>query len=131
MQRTLSDRYRYRQRDERSILGTSRDKRELRGVRWDSMIRIVEELLSRQDPGQPHTLLTRLVVSLCICLAYTVLYGFYGLIAAIAVYLFGVELMGLAMVWMFYPFVAGLLIGGWNALRAIHDYWKNYGHASS
>lgn len=95
------------------------------------MISFVEELLSRQDPGKPHTLLTRLVVSICICLAYTVLFGFYGLIAAIAVYLFGVELMGLPANWMYYPIIAGLLIGGWKALRSLRDYWGNYGNADS
>jgi hypothetical protein len=95
------------------------------------MIGLVEELLSRQDPTQPHTLLTRLVVSFCICLAYIVLFGFYGLVAGIVVYLLGVELMGLPASWMFYPFAVGLLIGCWNAFRGIRDYWKNYGYANS
>lgn len=89
------------------------------------MIGFLVELLSKQDPTRPHTLLTRLVVSFCIGLAYIVLYGFYGLIAAIVVYLFGVELMGLPASWMFYPFVIGLLIGCWNSYLGIRDYWKN------
>lgn len=95
------------------------------------MIGFVEKLLSKQDPTQSHTLLTRLVASFCICLAYIVLYGFYGLIAALVVYLFGVELMGLPANWVFYPFVIGLLIGCWNSFLSIRDYWKNYGYANS
>jgi energy-coupling factor transporter transmembrane protein EcfT len=95
------------------------------------MIRVIEELLSKQDPTQPHTLLTRLVVSFCICLVYIVLYGFYGLIAGIVVYLLGVELMGLPTNWMFYPIVIGLLGGCWNSFFGIRDYWKNYGYANS
>lgn len=95
------------------------------------MIGFIEELLSKQDPTQPHTLLTRLVVSFCIGLACIVLYGFYGLIAAIVAYLFGVELMGLAANWVFYPFVIGLLAGCWNSFLSIRDYWKNHGYADS
>ena len=95
------------------------------------MIGLVEELLSRQDPTQPHTLVTRLVVSFCICLVYTVLFSFYGVVASIVVYIFGVELMGLPASWAFYPFAVGLLIGCWNAFRSIRDYWKNYGYANS
>lgn len=95
------------------------------------MIGLVEEFLSRQDPTQPHTLLTRLVVSFCICLGYTVLFGFYGLVAGIVVYLLGVELMGLPANWMFYPVVVGLLIGCWKSFRSIRDYWKNYGYGNS
>ena len=92
------------------------------------MIGLLHEVLSKQDPTQPHTLLTRLVVSFCICLAYIVLHGFYGLIAAIIFYLLGVELMGLPLQWMFYPFVLGLLSGCWKSFLGIRDYWKNCGH---
>ncbi|HNP62326.1 MAG TPA: hypothetical protein PKH39_00245 [Woeseiaceae bacterium] len=95
------------------------------------MIGLVEELLSKQDPTKPHTLLTRLIVSFCIGLACIVLYGFYGVIAAVVVYLFGVELMGLQKNWMFYPFAMGLLVGCWVSISNIRDYWKNYGYASS
>jgi uncharacterized membrane protein YczE len=93
------------------------------------MIGLLQELLSKQDPTQPHTLLTRLVVSFCIGLAYIVLHGFYGLIAAIIVYLLGVELMGLPLQWIFYPFILGLLSGCWQSFLRIRDYWKNYGYA--
>lgn len=95
------------------------------------MIRYLEALLSMQDPTQPHTLLTRLVVSFCVCLVCIVLYGFYGLIAAIVVYLFGVELMGLPANWALYSFMIGLLIGCWNSILSIRDYWKGYGYGES
>jgi len=95
------------------------------------MIGFVQEFLSKQDPTQPHTLLTRLVVSSCICLAYIMLYGFYGLIAAIVVYLLGVELIGLPANWMFCPFAIGLLVGCWNSFLSIRDYWNSYGYANS
>ena len=94
------------------------------------MITLLEKLLSKQDPTQSHTLLTRLIISFCICLAYIVLHGFYGLLAAIIVYLVGVELMGLPLQWMFYPFILGLLSGAWKAFLNVRDYWKNYGHAN-
>jgi sterol desaturase/sphingolipid hydroxylase (fatty acid hydroxylase superfamily) len=95
------------------------------------MIGILVELLSKQDATKPHTLLTRLVVSLCISVGSIVLYGFYGLIAAIAVYLVGVELMDLPINWMFFPFFVGLLIGCWKSFLSVRDYWKNCGYADS
>lgn len=94
------------------------------------MIRFLETLLSKQDPKRRHTLITRLVVSACICLAFMVLYGFYGLIAAVVVYLFGVEWMGLPTRWMYYPFAIGLLVGCGVSAQAVRDYWKNYGHSA-
>lgn len=93
----------------------------------DPVIRVVESLLSRQDPTQPHTLLTRLLVSFCISLAFVVLYGFYGLIATVVFYLIGIELMGLPANWLFYPLIAGVLMGCWKSISAIRDYWGNYG----
>jgi len=57
-----------------------------------------------------------------------VLYGLYGLIAAIIVYLLGVELMGLPLHWMYFPFILGLLSGCWKSFLGVRDYWKNYGH---
>jgi energy-coupling factor transporter transmembrane protein EcfT len=95
------------------------------------MISLLKDLLSKQDQTQPHTLLTRLIVSFCICVAYTALHGFYGLLAAIVVYLLGVEIMGLPLEWMFYPFMLGLLSGGWRSFVSLRDYWSNYGHANS
>lgn len=95
------------------------------------MIGLVEGLLSRQDPTQPHKLLTRLIVSLCVCFAFIVLYGFYGLAAAVIVYLIGIELLGMPINWMYYTFALGLLVGGWKSVRSIIDYWRNYGYANS
>jgi hypothetical protein len=95
------------------------------------MISLLADLLSRQDPKQPHSLLTRTIVSLCICLAHIVLHGFYGLCAAIVVYLLGVELLGLPQRWAFYPFFLGLLTGSWKSFRQVRDYWQNYGHGES
>ena len=97
----------------------------------DPVTRIVESLLSRQDPTRPHTLLTRLLVSFCIGLAFIVLYGFYGLIAAIVFYLIGIELLGFPTNWLFYPLIAGVLIGCWKSSSGIRDYWGNHGYAGS
>jgi energy-coupling factor transporter transmembrane protein EcfT len=92
------------------------------------MLSLLHELLSKQDQTRPHSLLTRLIVSSCICLAYIVLHGFYGLIVAIVFYLLGVELIGLPQHWMFYPFILGLLIGCWKSFLNLRDYWRNFGH---
>jgi hypothetical protein len=95
------------------------------------MISLLSDLLSKQDQTQPHTLLTRLIVGLCICLGYIVLYGFYGLLASIVVYLLGVEIMDLPRQTMFYPFILGLLSGCWKSFLGLRDYWRNYGRPSS
>ena len=95
------------------------------------MISLLNDLLTKQDQTQPHTPLTRLIVSFCICLANIVLHGFYGLLAAIVVYLLGVELLGLPREWMFYAFILGLLSGCWRSFLNLRDYWRNYGHAKS
>ena len=42
--------------------------------------RLVTQLLARQDPDAPHSLLTRLVVSAIIVFAQIVLFGFFGVI---------------------------------------------------
>jgi energy-coupling factor transporter transmembrane protein EcfT len=94
------------------------------------MLSLLIDLLSKQEQTQPHTLLTRLTVSVCVCLAYIVLHGFCGLLAAIVFYLLGVELMGLPLQWMFLPFIFGLLSGCWKSFLNIRDYWRNYGHAN-
>jgi hypothetical protein len=94
------------------------------------MISLLRYLLSKQDQTQPHTLLTRLIVGFCICLAYIVLHGFYGLLASVVVYLLGVEIMGLPIQTMFYPFILGLLSGCWKSFLSVREYWRNYGHAN-
>ncbi len=92
------------------------------------MIRLLERLLSKQNPNAAHTLLNRMVVSFCICFGFTVLYGFYGLVATVAFYLIGVELLGVQPQWMFFPIILGLLYGGWKSYLSLRDYWANYGH---
>jgi len=94
------------------------------------MISLLSDLLSRQDLTKPHTLLTRLIVSSCICFACIVLHGFYGLLASIVVYLLGVEIMGLPLQTMFYPLILGLLSGCWKSFLNLRDYWNNHGHAT-
>lgn len=92
------------------------------------MLRMLSDLLSRQDPSAEHSLLTRVLVCSIILVAFTILYGFYGLIAAVIVYLVGVELMGLPLLWMFAPLLFAALIGIWKGASGIRDYLRNYGH---
>ena len=92
------------------------------------MIKLVADILSRQDPNQPHTLLTRSIVSFAIVFATAVYFGFFGLIGAVAVYLLGVELMGLHLRWMYAPLALTLLIGLISSYRGLKDYWLNYGY---
>ena len=94
------------------------------------MIGLIQDLLARQDPSKPHTPLTRVLICLCIGFAYIVLYGFYGLVAAVVVYLIGVELMGMSLQWMFYAFFVGIILGAWRTIIAIRDYWLNSGHGT-
>lgn len=94
------------------------------------MISLLRDLLSKQDLAQSHTLLTRLIVSFCICLAYIVLHGFYGLLASVVIYLFGVGTIGLPLQTMFYPLILGLLSGCWRSFLSLRDYWRNFGHAT-
>ena len=91
-------------------------------------MRLLENLLARQDPAEKHTLLTRAIVTVLVSLTAMVLPGFYGVMAAVLVYLLGVELLGLPVTWMFLPLVLALLFGMWKAWAAVGDYWKNYGH---
>lgn len=95
------------------------------------MINLLADLLSKQDPERPHTLLTRLIVSACICFAVIVLHSFYGLCAAVVVYLLGVELMGLPQRLAFFPIALGFLSGALSSFRYLRDYWQNFGHDES
>ncbi len=92
------------------------------------MIRLVSELLSRQDPNKRHTLLTRSIVSFVILFATLVYFGFFGVIGAVAVYLLGVELMGLHLRWMYAPLALASLISLIGSYRGLRDYWRHYGH---
>lgn len=90
--------------------------------------KIYIRLLSRQDPSDPHTLLTRILVCSIILMTNIVLHGLYGLLAAIVVYLLGVELLGIERHWMFLPFLFTLFSGSWKGFRSIADYLADYGH---
>lgn len=92
------------------------------------MLGILSDLLSRQDPNAKHSVLTRVLVCGVILAAYTILYGFYGLVAAVVVYLVGVELMGLTFGWVLLPLLVSVLIGIWKGACGIRDYLANYGH---
>jgi hypothetical protein len=91
-------------------------------------VKLVAELLNLQDPDKPHTLLTRLLISLIILFASLVYTLFFGVLAAVATYLVGVELMGLDLRWMYAPIVIAILIGLKDAASLLTDYWRNYGH---
>ena len=91
-------------------------------------MRLVAALLNRQDPDQPHTPLTRLLISLIILFASLVYTLFFGVLAAVAVYLFGVELMNLDLRWMYAPIVIAAAVGLKDAVSLLSDYWRNYGH---
>ena len=89
--------------------------------------RLVTQLLARQGPDAPHSPLTRLVISAIIVFAQVVLYGFYGVMGAVVMYLLGVELGGLSLRWVYLPIGVALVIALWGAARMLGDYWRNYG----
>ena len=91
------------------------------------IIRLIQNILSRQNPEEAHTLVTRVVVSAIIVFVNLVLYGFYGVIAAVFVYLV-VEWGRWPPEWVFAPLVVGFLIALRKASHAVRDYWENYGH---
>ena len=91
-------------------------------------MKLIAELLAMQDPAKPHTLLTRVLVSLIIVFASLVYAGLFGVLGGIAVYLVGVELMNLDLRWMYAPIGIALLIGLRNSLAPLADYWRHYGH---
>lgn len=89
---------------------------------------LVRRLLAHQDPTVRHTWLTRIVVSLVILFANGVLYGFYGLMGSVVLYLLGVELAGLDPDWMFLPLGVMVAYSLWRSWWALVDYWRWYGH---
>ena len=90
------------------------------------IIKIIKDILSTQDPEQPHTYVTRLLVSGIIVFVNLVLYGFYGVMSAVLVYL-AVSWFDLNREWVLIPVVVALIIGLWKGGLALSDYWKNYG----
>ena len=91
-------------------------------------VKLVADLLKLQDPDKAHTLLTRFLISLIILFAGPVYMLFFGVLAAVAIYLVGVELMGLDLRWMYAPIVIATLFGLKDAASLLADYWRNYGH---
>ena len=89
---------------------------------------LIAELLDRQDPRKPHTLLTRLTVSLIIVVTSLIYAGFFGVIGAVAVYLVAVELMGGHLRWFLAPIGIALIFGVRSSIVGLLDYWRNYGH---
>lgn len=85
-------------------------------------------MLSGQDPDAPHSLLTRLVISAIIVFAQLVLYGFYGVMAGVVVYLLGVELAGVSLRWLYLPMAVALILALRGAARMVSDYWRHHGH---
>lgn len=91
-------------------------------------MRLIADLLSMQDPEQPHTPLTRAIMSLIILFSNLVYAGFYGVLCAVGVYLLGVELMGLDLRWMYAPIGIAIVVGLKSAAGRLRDYWQNCGH---
>lgn len=91
-------------------------------------MKLIADLLSLQDPDKPHTLLTRVIVSVIIVGANLVYAGFFGVIGAVAAYLVFVELMGAALQWALVPVGLALLVGLKIGLDGLLDYWRNFGH---
>ena len=91
-------------------------------------MKLIADLLSLQDPAKPHTLLTRVLVSLIIVGASLVYAGFFGVMGAVVVYLLFVELLDAALHWALAPIGLALLIGLKNSVGSLKDYWQNHGH---
>ena len=91
------------------------------------MLDLIKDYLSRQDPNQPHNPVTRLLVSGLTLFAYFVLYGFYGLVFTVLVYL-GISWFGLSSKWVLAALAVAVLSALWKSLYAVADYWQNYGH---
>ncbi len=91
-------------------------------------MKLIADLLYLQDPKAPHTLLTRVLVSVIIIGTNLVYAGFFGVIGAVAVYLLGVELLGIDPQWAVAPLGVAVVAGLVGSRGSIRDYWRNYGH---
>ena len=67
-------------------------------------------------------------ISGIIIFANLVYCGFFGVLAAVAVYLSGVELVGLDLRWLYAPIVISIGIALTHSVRNLTDYWRNHGH---
>ena len=94
-------------------------------------MKLIAELLSMQDPAKPHTVLTRVIVSLVIAGIHLVYAGFFGVLGAVAVYLLFVELLAAAPQWTLVPLGLALAAGLKNAAGGLVDYWRNFGHGQA
>jgi hypothetical protein len=90
-------------------------------------MRLVAQLLNLQDPDRPHTWLTRTLISLIILFASLVYALFFGALAAVVVYLVGVELMNLDLRWMYAPIAIAIIVGMKDTASLLTDYWRHYG----
>lgn len=91
-------------------------------------MRLISQLLAHQDPNERHTLLTRAVITFIIIAASLIYAGFFGILAVVAGYLLGVELIGMAPVWLYVPMVLALFTGLVSGLRQTLEYWRHHGH---
>lgn len=93
-----------------------------------SITSTISRLLAHQDPNARHSPVTRVVVSAIIVAANAVLYGFFGVICAVAYYLIGVEVLGMSLRWFLLPVLIALVASLAPSWRMLKDYWRNYGH---
>ena len=91
------------------------------------MINLIADILARQDPEARHTILTRITISTVLVGVNLVYAGFFGVLGAVAVYLFGVELAGLDRQWMLLPLGVAIVVGLKTSAGHLSDYWRNYG----
>ena len=91
-------------------------------------MKLIADLLSMQDPEKPHTVLTRVIVSLIIIVTSVIYTGFFGVLGLVAVYLFGVELMNMDTRWIYAPVGVAMIAGLKQSYSGLLDYWQHYGH---
>lgn len=96
--------------------------------RKNSQMKLIADLLRMQDPDKPHTLVTRVIVSLIIVGINLVYAGFFGVLGAVAVYLLFVELVGVTLQWALAPVGLALIVAMKNSFDGLADYWRNFGH---
>jgi len=92
------------------------------------LIRLISDLLALQDPSARHTILTRAIVSLIIIIASLIYAGFFGVLGSVVVYLLGVELMGMDLLWLYAPQILAIFVGLVSGFRQLVDYWRHFGH---
>lgn len=91
-------------------------------------MRLIHDLLAHQDPKKKHTILTRAIISMIVVFASLFYAGFFGVLAAVAFYLLGVELMGMDLIWLYIPLILALIVGLISGFRQLLSYWRDFGH---